>query len=143
MRRVLVDLNLVLDVLLDRAPYVEGSAALWASIESGEAEGLLSAHCVTTLHYLASRSGGRAFGDRCVSDVLAVFGVAAVDRSVLEEALELGWVDFEDAVSAAAAVAAGCHLIATRDPAGFRKSAIPALDPKAALLAVRASRPVG
>ena len=58
MRRVLIDLNVVIDVLLDRAPHAEASAALWAAIETGEAEGLLAAHCVTTLHYLASRAGG-------------------------------------------------------------------------------------
>lgn len=59
-RRILVDLNVVLDVLLERAPHVEASAALWAAVERGELEGLLPAHCVTTLHDLAtrSRSGG-------------------------------------------------------------------------------------
>lgn len=52
-RRVLIDLDVVLDVLLDRAPHAEASAALWAAVEAGEADGLLAAHCVTTLHYLA------------------------------------------------------------------------------------------
>ena len=54
-RRILVDLNVVLDVLLDRAPRAEAAAAVWAAVEKGEAEGLLAAHSVTTLHYLATR----------------------------------------------------------------------------------------
>jgi predicted nucleic acid-binding protein len=137
-RRVLVDLNILLDVLLDRAPHAEASAALWAAVESGEAEGLLAAHSVTTLHYLASRSAGREFGDRCVADVLTVFSVAPVDRAVLAEALGMKWPDFEDAVCAASARSAGCHLIATRDPRGFKHSACPALAPGEALLAIRA-----
>ena len=139
-RRVLVDLNVILDVLLDRAPHVEASAALWAALETGEGEGLLAAHCVTTLHYLASRSGGRAFGDRCVADVLSVFAVAPVDSAVLAEALAMGWADFADAVCAASAKSAGCHLIATRDPQGFKRAALPALAPREALVVVR-SRP--
>ena len=52
MKRVLVDVNVVLDVLLDRQPHVEASAAVWAAIETGSSEGLLAAHAVTTIHYL-------------------------------------------------------------------------------------------
>ena len=70
------DMNVVLDVLLDRSPHAEAAAAVWAMVEKGEAEGLLAAHCVTTLHDLASRARGQAFGDQCVSDVLSVFAVA-------------------------------------------------------------------
>lgn len=142
-RRVLVDLNVILDVLLDRTPHAEASAALWAAVEAGEAEGLLAAHCVTTLHYLASRSGGRGFGDRCVADVLSVFAVAPLDAGVLEAALALGWSDFEDAVCAASAQSAGCQLIATRDPKGFKRSPCPALAPREALLAIRSPLPNG
>lgn len=142
-RRVLVDLNVVLDVLLDRAPHAEASAALWGAVETGEAEGLLAAHCVTTLRSLAARSGGPAFGDRCVADVLSVFSVAPLDAAVLEEALGMGWEDFEDAVCAASATASGCQLIATRDPRGFRRSACPALAPTEALAAIRSPAPSG
>jgi len=142
-RRVLVDLNVVLDVLLNRAPHVEASAALWAAVEAGEGEGLLAAHAVTTLHYLAARSGGREFGDRCVADVLSVFSVAPIDASVLAKALDLGWDDFEDAVCAAAASSAGCDMIATRDPRGFRRSACPALAPNEALVAIRSPAVAG
>lgn len=136
-RRILVDLNVVLDVLLERAPHVEASAALWAAIEQGEAEGRLAAHCVTTLHYLATRARDRAFGDRCIADVLSVFAVAPVDQNVLAEALALGWGDFEDAVCAAAARASGCSVITTRDPRGFRGSTCPALTPQETLVLLR------
>lgn len=140
-RRILVDLNVVLDVLLDRAPHAEAAAAVWALVETGQVEGLLSAHCVTTLHSLATRSRGREFGDRCVSDVLSVFGVAPVDGAVLAGAMALGWADFEDAVCAASARAAGCNLITTRDPRGFKGSPCPALTPVETVAALRAPLP--
>ena len=140
-RRVLVDLNVVLDVLLDRAPHAEASAALWAAVERGEAEGLLTAHCITTLHYLASNAGGKGFGDRCVADVLSVFAVAPLDRGILEDALAMKWADFEDAVCASSAKASGCHLIATRDPRGFKGSGCPPLAPIEALAVIRSPFP--
>lgn len=34
--RILVDLDLVLDVLLDREPHADAAAALWSSVETGE-----------------------------------------------------------------------------------------------------------
>lgn len=136
MTRFLVDLNVVLDVLLDRHPHVEAAAGLWAAIELGDAEGLIAAHSVTTLHYLAGRSLGKAFAKRCVSDVLSVFSVAPVDVRVIERALTLRLTDFEDAVCAAAASAAGCGGIVTRDRRGFKGAPLPALTPGEALALV-------
>jgi predicted nucleic acid-binding protein len=131
MKRVLFDTNVVLDVLLDRQPYVEASAAAWAAVETGVAEGMLAAHAVTTIHYLVRKERGNAKARRIVSAILRVFGVAAVDAAVLQEALELPWPDFEDAVTAAAARSAGCEFIVTRDPRGFRGSPVRSLTPEA------------
>ena len=62
-------------------------------------------------------------------NLLAVFGAAAVDQAVLQRALALGWPDLEDGVCAAAAEAAGCDVIVTRDPKGFPDSVlVPAVD---------------
>jgi predicted nucleic acid-binding protein len=141
--RILVDLNVILDVLFDREPHASSASALWAAVESGAVDGLLAAHNVTTLHYLATRARGREFGARCVADVLSVFDVAPVDRAVVEDALALGWGDFEDAVCAVAAAACDCRLIATRDLTGFRGAPIPALDPRGALEAARIAGATG
>jgi predicted nucleic acid-binding protein len=132
MKRILFDTNVVLDVLLDRQPYAEASAAAWWAVETGIAEGMLSAHAVTTIHYLVRRDRGSVKAKRIVSAILRVFGVAAVDGTVVHEALQLPLADFEDAVTAAAARLAGCECIVTRDPKGFRGSPVRALTPEAA-----------
>src|ERR1700691_5966467 len=103
MKRILVDTNVVLDVLLDRQPHAERSAAIWKAIETGTSEGLLTAHAITTLHYLIQKELGATKARRVISEILRVFRVAAVDGSVIEEALRLSLADFEDAVTAAAA----------------------------------------
>ena len=133
MRRVLFDTNVVLDVLLDRQPHARASAAAWASIEAGNCEGMLAAHAVTTVHYLAGKKMGAVKARRIVSALLRVFGVAAVDAAVVQEALHLPCSDFEDAVTAAAALAAGCECIVTRDPKGFLGSPLRCLSPEAAM----------
>jgi len=137
MKRVLFDINVVLDVLLDRKPYGEASAAAWAAVENGASEGLLAAHAVTTIHYLVRKELGAAKAKRIVSAILRVFGVAAVDSAVLQEALQLSLSDFEDAVTAAAARLAGCDFIVDTRPQGIPRVCGPVPDAGSRYTALR------
>ena len=132
MKRILFDVNVVLDVLLDRKPHAEASAVAWAAVETGAAEGLLAAHAVTTIHYLIRKEMSAAKARRIISAILRVFGIAAVNSAVIQEALQLSCPDFEDAVTAAAARQTSCDYIVTRDPKGFRGSPVQPLTPEAA-----------
>jgi predicted nucleic acid-binding protein len=133
MRRILFDVNVVLDVLLDRRPHAEASAAAFAAVETGVVEGLVAAHAVTTIHYLVRREMSGTRARRIMSAILRVFGVATVDGAVIQEALQLPCSDFEDAVTAAAARLARCDYIITRDPRGFHGSPVRFLTPEAAV----------
>ena len=129
MKRVLLDVNVILDVLLDRQPHVEGASAVWAAIERGELEGFLSAHAVTTIHYLNQRAVGLRTAREATDALLSVFDVAPVDRSVLQSALGIGCSDFEDGVMAAAARKARCDAIVTRNTRDFKRSPVRAFTP--------------
>lgn len=133
MKRLLVDLNVLLDVLLDREPHAAASAGVWTAVEEGRAEGLVAAHGFTTIFYLVARHRDRDEARRVIADLLSVFGVAAEDEPVVRRAAGLAMPDFEDAAGAAAAEAAGCDAIVTRDATGFAASPVPALDPSLAL----------
>lgn len=137
--RFLLDLNVLLDVLLDRHPHVAAAAALWTRFESGQAEGFLAAHGLTTIHYLARRARGARFAREATESLLSVFRVVPVDEKTLRQALSISSPDFEDAVCAACAAAAGCDAIVTRDPSGFRNSPVPAIDPPTALALLSAA----
>lgn len=129
MRRILLDVNLVLDVLLDRRPHADAASSVWRAVEEGRAEGLLSAHAVTTIHYLNARAVGAKAARETTEAILTVFGVAAVDETVVRAAIALGFRDFEDAVTAAAAQRARCSAIVTRNPRDFRASPVRVLTP--------------
>jgi predicted nucleic acid-binding protein len=132
-RRVLVDVNVILDAVLDRAPHAEAAARLWALAEAKGIEALVPAHGLTTIFYLLARERDAAAARRAVESIVATFGVASVDAAVIRRALALTWPDFEDAVCAGAADAAGCEVLVTRDPAGFPDSPVPVLDPPTAV----------
>jgi predicted nucleic acid-binding protein len=130
--RVLVDTNVVLDVLLDSSPHAGASMKIWAAVENSAVEGLLAPHTITTIHYLIRKHLGAAKALRTLAAILQVFDVAMVDSAVIGNALELSSPDFEDAATSAAAEAAACDFIVTRDPRGFRGSSVRVLTPEMA-----------
>ncbi len=136
MKRLLLDVNVVLDVLLERSQHSEHAAALWALIETGKATGLLSADAVTIVHYLVAHEHDRRRARHAIDRLLSVFTVAAVDDPVIRSALRLGWADFEDAVTAAAAASAGCDALVTRNTRDFKGSPVPVIDAATALALV-------
>lgn len=133
MTRVLLDTNIVLDILLKREPHVAASKELWTIAEERRIEAMLAAHAITTIHYVVRKQLGGTVADTVVSQLLKVILIAEVNQQVIEEASAMGLPDFEDAVTACAARYAGCDLIITRDPSGFRHSQVPSLAPEAAL----------
>ncbi|MBE0418366.1 MAG: PIN domain-containing protein [Coriobacteriia bacterium] len=137
--RVLFDANILLDVLLEREPHVEVAEKLVALVDNRRIEGFICATAATTLHYV----GAKALGQRAVHEhlrtLLGVFEVAAVDRDVLQRALDAnGFTDYEDAVVHEAAHSAGCNAIVTRDATGFVKATMPVFQPLELLAAVAA-----
>ncbi|MDX9979345.1 MAG: PIN domain-containing protein [Lentisphaeria bacterium] len=127
--RILLDTNVVLDVLQAREPFVYSATQLFAHIERGEIEGVLCATTVTTLDYLLTRAMSREQAKAILQRLLGLFGVAAVTRTVIEDALASSMPDFEDAVLAFAASQAGAERIITRNPRDFRSSPVLVLDP--------------
>jgi predicted nucleic acid-binding protein len=137
--RVLLDTNVVLDALLDREPWAEAALALFDRVESGGLAGFLGATTVTTTHYIARRNVGKDKAREKVGDLLTLFEVAPVSRSVLEGALSLDFDDFEDAALHEAGRLAGAEAIATRDPSDFSSSSLRVYDPDTLIAALEAA----
>lgn len=131
--KLLLDINVVLDVLLAREPWAADSARLLGAVERGEHEGWVAAHTVTTVHYLVARARGRRAAVLAVTDLLDVAAVVPVGDPELRRALVLDLPDFEDAVQAACALAVGADALVTRDTDGFAGLGLPVLTPGAAL----------
>jgi hypothetical protein len=127
--RVLLDVDVVLDVLTKREPFFQDSAALLAACETSRCEGHVAAHTLTTLWYLLAKHRGAAYALGRVSDLLRVVGVALVDREVIQRALVGGFADFEDGVQMAAASAVAADYVATRNLIDFSRGPVPALSP--------------
>lgn len=133
MKRVLYDTNILLDVILNRAPHVAASAAALDLVGQGRVEGYVAGHAVTTIAYIVQRERSAAEAHKALLHLLSKIRVAPVTDASIRVALGMGFGDFEDAVCAASAQEAGCALIISRNPQHFRRSQPPAMLPEAFL----------
>lgn len=126
---VLVDMNVILDLVLVREPWVGESGALVSALQRGQGRGMIAGHTVTTVYYLVARQSGPARARRVVQALLDAMEVVPVTSDSLRGALVSDMADYEDAVQSMAAKSCGATYIATRNLRDFEKSEIPAVLP--------------
>jgi hypothetical protein len=127
--RVLIDVNVALDVILERQPWLDDSKGVWDACHETRIVGHLIATAVTNIFYVSRRLIGTDKARAGVGTCLATFEIIAVGRDELQKADAMSGSDLEDNVSLACAMAAGLDAIVTRDPRGFAGSPIPVLSP--------------
>ena len=132
---VLIDLNVILDVLQRREPFYELSTRVLASVETGQVVGSIAAHSLTTLYYLLAKHHSTDHARVALTEILGLLSVATVDHDIIEQALNLPYSDFEDAVQMMAAVRTGADYVITRNPGDYTHGPLPVLMP-AELLAL-------
>jgi predicted nucleic acid-binding protein len=127
--RVLIDLNVILDVLMHREPFWEDAAKVWALAETRQVTAFVAGHSITTLFYLYRRQSGSTAAVQLIRQLLQVFSVATVDQNAIELACNLGWNDFEDAVQFTSGQGMDCKFLVTRNPQDFSTAMITVLRP--------------
>ena len=133
--KVLIDLDVILDVLQRREPFYHTSACVLALAETGRVEAWVAAQSLTIIFDLFAKHRSPAEARVRLNELLSVLPVAAVDQAVIEWALSLPYRDFEDAVQMVCAVRVGAEYLITRNVADYEGGPIPALVP-AELLAL-------
>ena len=123
--RLLVDLNILLDVVLKREPWYRDAIKLLDAVPGGAARGYVASHGISTLYFLVNKANGRLAAVTAVTDVLSICEVAPMGAEDFQRALALGFDDFEDAVQVAAALQVGCAYLVTRNTKDFKGSPVP------------------
>lgn len=136
--RVLLDTNVVLDVLLERQPWLTNATAIWKAVDEGLISATIAASTLTDIYYVATRAKSVALAKKAVALCLEAFEIGTVDRYVLERACLLPGLDFEDNVQIACAEVSRCDAIVTRDLTGFADSPIAVWSPEECWLKIDA-----
>jgi len=129
MKRVLLDTNIILDVLLNRHPFVTDSARIWKACDDGLLHGHVSAFSLPTIYYICSKHDSRTAASNAIDRCLAAFDVSALYRECVVAARHMSGPDFEDNLQTACAVTDFLQAIITRDKSGFVDSPIPVFTP--------------
>jgi len=117
--KVLLDVNVVLDVLLQRQEWLAEAQSIWDAAETGSLDYCIPASSITDIFYITRRFVGLENARKIVGKCLQVLTILPVDHALLAQAQDLPEPDFEDAVQIAVAIAAGVEAIITRDESGF------------------------
>jgi predicted nucleic acid-binding protein len=127
--KALLDINIVLDVFLNRQPFVNEAALIWQANANRQIEVFVSAVTLPTIYYITRKATDKATARQVVQKLLASVGIVGVDYAVLANAETLPIDDYEDAVQLAAAQAQQIDAIVTRDMRDYHNSPLPVYSP--------------
>ena len=135
--QVLFDLNIILDVLQERENFYEFSARLLAYAETGVIQGWLAAHSVTTLFYLIAKDKSPEQARVTLTSLLQFLKIAPVSQETIEQALNLPYRDFEDAVQMMAALQVHADYLVTRNVRDYQPAPMEVVQPVELLTALK------
>ena len=123
--KMFLDMDMLLDVLLDRQEFFFDSARIldWAQSHPGQCA--VSWHGLANIHYL-SKNGAEEF----IRDLLQFCVVPAAGTHEMSRALDMGLADLEDAMQVSAALLFGARVLVTRNLWDYRKAPIKAMHPR-------------
>lgn len=128
--KVFLDTNILIDVLAQRRPFYQDSAAVWTLAEQGRIEGLVSVISYTNIFYIVRKLADAATARRALDHLRSTFSPVGCDGQILALAMDSQFKDFEDAVQYHSALKAGADCMLSRNPADYpRTSDLPVLTP--------------
>jgi predicted nucleic acid-binding protein len=117
--KVLIDTNIVLDLLLEREPFINDALNLFEQIEQGKLKGYIAATTITNIFYIIRKAENREVAVDAVNRILIGLELCEVNRTVIETALRQGLKDFEDGIQLGCAITSQLDVIVTRDLKDF------------------------
>lgn len=132
--KLLIDTNVILDVLLAREPFVSDAVQVLELSKQNPFEEAVSASAVTDIYYIVQRATKSKEKTRnLIRHLLNIVRIESTGQNEIEEAVQLDWPDFEDAVQYAVASSAKADFIITRNPDDFSNAPITVLTPRQAI----------
>ena len=129
MKKILIDTNVTLDILLRRQGYINANI-IFSLAEHNKIVCYLSATTITDIFFLSKNDLGKQSAKEALKDLLQVFKPATVTDCHIYQALDLNWNDFEDSVQFAVGESLTVDYIVTRNTKDFSSSNIPVITPE-------------
>lgn len=130
MKKILIDLNIILDFLNKRNFHKEAAQLINMCVEK-KLDGYLCAHEITTLSYfLLKEQKDKTKVINTLTALLDIFSIIPINESILRDSLISPISDYEDAVIEVSSMKNNLDYVITRNISDFKLSRIPSLTPE-------------
>jgi predicted nucleic acid-binding protein len=132
---VFIDTNVLMDVLLERRPFVVESRKVWFLAERGKVTGLVSALSFPNIYYVVRKTLGGDTAASMMTLLRDTFTAVPLDEQILNQAIDAKFSDFEDAIQYYSALRADAECLLTRNVDHFPDSGLRVIPPEEFLAA--------
>lgn len=128
--KIMCDTNIIIDVLLERQPFVDDSCKVLSLCEEHRIDGFVSASSVTDIYYLVRKyTHSTELAYKAIGKLLEIVNVCSVTNNDVLTAFQRKAKDFEDCLMATCARSIHCDYIVTRNKKDFEEFNILLLTP--------------
>jgi predicted nucleic acid-binding protein len=127
--KILIDTNIIVDVALERQPFLENSLGVLTLANQKRVEGYISSSAISDIYYIIRKKKGKELTLEFINSILTFCSIATVDDAAIRMALSLDFRDFEDGIQYSVAVINRLEAIVTRNPDDFTRVSLPILTP--------------
>ena len=130
MTRILIDTDVILDFFFDRQPFSENAARIFSLCESKEIKGYITPVIISNVYYLLRQTASNEKVIEKLKLLVTITEILVMDKSVIIQALNSDFKDFEDALqNYAAELNNEIDLILTRNTKDFKNSSLTVMTP--------------
>ena len=127
--KILIDTNVLLDVLCNRADFVQDALKIFKLCEVNRIKGCISVLSVPNIVYIMRKELDSERIKEIIKTITSIFAVASLRESDLLNATNAPFSDYEDALQAVCAQRIRADFIVTRNVKDFKNSPVPAITP--------------
>ncbi|MFM6948480.1 MAG: PIN domain-containing protein [Aquirufa sp.] len=128
--KVLIDSDVIIDLLIDRKPFSEHSIDLLSLCENGKITGYWTPVMISNIYYILRKYTSEQNARTKISDLNSILEVLMIDKSVIQNALESTFKDFEDAIqNFSAEIHEEIEIIITRNESDYKHSRLSIFSP--------------
>lgn len=128
--KIMCDTNVILDVLLEREPFVDASAKVLSLCEEHKIDCFISASAITDIFYIVHKyTHSKELSYNAIGKILEIVKICSVTNTDVLLAYQKKATDFEDCLWATCAKNINCDYIITRNKKDFAEFDVPLLEP--------------
>ena len=137
MKKILVDSDMILDLMLERNVFFNPAAELFNLIEKKKIKASVSSLHFSNLHYIIRKVKSNELAKSVLRKLAIIVNILSIDEKTIELALESDFPDFEDAIQYYACLDNDIDVIVTRNKKDFKSGKLPVMTAEEYLAALK------